>query len=220
MDPIITDWFDSLKESHRKARYVTDMEALAAACDIEYFEGGFSLATRDGRIQVRRTAHPKQRRADAAHELVHALGHRQGFEEKIRHYHAVSEELTENMDEHLEEIVDHGMDLLLMPDVLVKEVLEEHGLTAQAVWELSEYGWASLELALRRLVHFKEGIPCAGFLSKGTYVQFAIGNYYHPFYKGQRLPEPHIREESGITLFSVPDSRVVIGFLELPTNGA
>lgn len=210
MDPLIADYFENLRRRHRESGYLSDMPAFANAIGVEYFRGGFSVTLPGGRIQVRRTAPPIQQRADAAHELAHSLADEGGHDALFRHYHVS----VPDMNEHIEEIMDHGGDLLLMPDSLVEEIVNRRGWTARAVWELSEFAWVSPTYALRRLTHYREDARCAGFIAKGSYIQHAHANHFTTLRAGSRVPEPNLTFEHGLTLYAVPKTRQVIGLID------
>ncbi|WP_339098254.1 hypothetical protein WDJ50_18480 (plasmid) [Deinococcus sp. VB142] len=209
MDPLIADYLDHIEESHAAASYVSDMGALANAFGIRFGIGAVSIATPDGEVVVRRSGDRRQRRADAAHEIVHQLSDLGQYTEAI-HYHHAS---VPDMHAHIEALTDHGADLLLMPTLLVREVIGEYGDTARAVWELSQAADVSPELALRRMAFLTLDQRRAGFLATGSYITYSSANCYSPFWPGGRLPEPHIALE-GVSLFRLPSRRnQTIGFL-------
>lgn len=212
MDPLVTDYFAHLDNRLAHAGHISDMPTLARELGYRYTEGRFSVAAPGLGIQVARHQPAILRRAEAAHELAHVLADEQMFTQRFRYYHASAPDI----DAHIEELTEHGADRLLMPDDLVQEIIHACGNTAQAVWELSIFAWVPLENALRRVVHLREGEGRAGFIASGSYVQTAEANGYSPFWPGDRLPEPHIAYESGISLFEVPRRpRQLIGLLHL-----
>ena len=209
MDPLIADFQDHIEESHAAAHYVSDMNALAAAFGMSLTAGGVSVAAPGGELMVNRLGNAKQRRADAAHEIVHQLSDIGAYTDAIRYYHASAPDLHA----HLEALTDYGADLLLMPRLMVRDILCEYGDTARSVWELSRTAEVSLECALRRMAFLNLDQRRAGFLATGRYVTYSSANCYSPFWPGERLPEPHIAIEN-ISLFQIPGRRnQVIGLL-------
>lgn len=203
MDPLTARYLDFLDDEHAKTYYLSDMEQLARALGIDQVTGEFSICTPDGVVQISRGGTTITRRADAAHEIVHALADRGNFTKKFKQEHASAPDL----EGHLELLTDHGADQLLMPDVLVSEVIEQCGTTAQAVWILSSFAAVEPWRALRRVVHWRHaGLGgCSGFIAVGSIIHHVEATNYSPFWYGERLPEPHIVFGENLTLFKQPD---------------
>lgn len=217
MDSLTARYLEFLDETHASECYITDMTRLAEALGIEQVMGEFSVCTADGVVQISRWGTTITRRADAAHEIVHALAHRGNFTKKFEKYHASAPDLHA----HLELLTEHGADLLLMPDMLVTEVIEQCGVTAQAVWVLSRFADVEPCRALRRLVHWSQpGVSaCSGFIAVGSIIQHVETTGYAPFWYGHRLPEPHLVFGDNLSLFKPPNrpSRL-IGMLTSPLD--
>lgn len=210
MDPLIADLFDHIRSEHASTGYKSDMPTVARSLGLNFELGNTSVALPDGTVRVSRTVSVLQQRADAAHEISHALANAGGYTRAIEYYHASAPDL----DAHIEELADHGADLLLMPDALVREIVRQQGYTGRSAWELSRFAGVDLPQAVRRLVFATEQ-RCAGFIAQGSYIQEAFTqNYYLPFWKGDRVPELHLYQEEGLSLFAVPERRgCVIGFI-------
>ncbi|MCD0157180.1 ImmA/IrrE family metallo-endopeptidase [Deinococcus sp. 6GRE01] len=204
MDPIIHDFLQCITANHAATNYEPDMPTLANRLGQQYRRHDYSFYDPANRtVYVRHDATAQEARADAAHELTHAIGMtgHPSYEQVIRHYHAS----VPNIEEHLEELTEHGADRLLMPDALVTAITRHCGLTARAVWELSRFANVTINDALRRIVHANPDTRIGGFYSTGGYVQAAHTlNWWMPFWIGDRIPEPHILLEHGATTYRVP----------------
>lgn len=203
MDPLTARYLQFLDDSHAAAHYITDMQQLARALGIDQVNGEFSVCTPDGVVQISREGTSITKRADTAHEIVHALSDLGNFTKRFRKEHASAPDL----DGHLELLTDHGADRLLMPDALVAEVIGQCGATAQAVWVLSTFAAVQPWRALRRVVYWRHDSlgGCSGFIASGSIIRHVETTDYAPFWFGERLPEPHIVFGENLTLFKQPD---------------
>lgn len=131
-----------------------------------------------------------------------AMSGEPSYDEVLRYYHVS----TPNLEAHIEVVTDHGADRFLMPDFLVEEIIKKCGYTARAIWELSRFANVNIDAALRRFVHYRPDRRVAAFLSCGGYILGADAlNLWLPFWLGDRVPEPHLLLEHGISTFSIPN---------------
>ncbi|THF69986.1 ImmA/IrrE family metallo-endopeptidase [Deinococcus sp. Arct2-2] len=216
MDDVLHDLFLYHVARHAEAEFTPEMPELARRLGMRYRVGPDSLATPERVVYVRADASAPQRRSEAAHEISHLLTAEAqpgdpSYEEIIRWYHAS----VPDMQAHLEVLADHGADRLLMPEALVGAILGHCGYSGRAVWELARFADVPTEDALRRLVYFDESVKIGGFISHGGFIQSAFSKRWRlPFWLGDRVPEPHILVDEGVSLFAVPHkSRQLIGVI-------
>lgn len=216
MDDVLHDLFAYHVARHAETEFAQDMPELARRLGLRYHLGPDSLATPEGAVYVRAQASAPQRRSEAAHEISHLLTAESqrgepSYEDVIRWYHAS----VPDMEAHLEVLADHGGDRLLMPEALVQAIVGHCGYTGRAVWELSRFADVPPEDALRRIVYFDESVRIGGFISHGGFIQAAFSKRWHlPFWLGDRVPEPHVLIDEGVSLFPVPQkARQFIGVI-------
>ncbi|GAA5504282.1 hypothetical protein Dxin01_04051 [Deinococcus xinjiangensis] len=205
MDDIIHDLFEWSKAQHQEAEWESDMPTLTRRLGFNYRRHEYSFYDPDSRtIFVRYDATSQEARVDTAHELMHAVSMEgsPSYDAVLRYYHAS----VSNLDDHIEVVTDHGADRFLMPDGLVEEIVKKCGYTARAIWELSRFANVNIYTALRRFVHFRPDRRVAAFFSSGGYILGADArNLWLPFWLGDRIPEPHLLLEHGISTFNIPN---------------
>lgn len=215
MDQLIDNYFTHVKKRHQHAKWVSNMEVLATTLGHDMQLGDYSIALPDGQIRVSRHQTKLEQRADAAHELAHSLADEKAFTAQIRHYHSS----VGDIDAHVEVVTEHAADRLLMPDNLMKDLIEEYGWTARMIWELVVEADVSVPQAMRRATHYTEGVGRAAFQAFGSYIVQVEGNCFAPFWPGSRIPEPHIQFEHGISLYMLPNKRnTFLGLLTICTD--
>ena len=204
MDPLISDYLAYLRRRHAQAAYVSDMDALAGRLDIPVLQGQHSLAQAAPLdedtpwVQVQRRSPRQQRRADTAHELVHALSEQGQYTQAIRREHAsVNDTGEQALDEHLELLTEHGADALLMPDALVTELTVRYGESAAVIAHLAHETDVSLQQALRRFVFLNTAQRRTGYLLQGNYIWYALTTGWTPEWIGSRLDELAFLEAGG-----------------------
>lgn len=208
MDPLISSYFKFTKDSHRKARYTPDMLALAQQLDISVKYGKYSVATEQQGIQLACDGTSLSRRSDAAHEIAHALAHKGKYNLAFERYHSS----VCDIDAHIEALTDHASDHLLLPDLLVREVLEEVGDCAAAIHLLSVEGEVSLQQAMRRWVFLRTDERRAAFLLSKDYIAFAISTYWVPQWIGDQMQLEAFIENGG-TLHPIQGTKLSVAAL-------
>lgn len=199
-----------LRDEHARCSHETDPQRLAERLGIRvvHGRGNHASAGPPAVIVLGPDAYLARRRFTLHHEIAHVLMQRAGLEQ------AIEEEVDqEDADVHVEAVANYGGGVLLLPDPLVNRTVRRYGETARAVLELSKLSGSSLAVALRRYVHLDEDASRAAFVMSGSYVaDVAAHNYLLPFWRYDRLPEPHISVEN-LSMAPVAGSRRRIGVL-------
>jgi len=205
-DALIDDLFNFHHERHEEVGHISDMPALARAFGTTYQIAENSFMTPNGIINVSASGGLRQRRALAAHEISHALTYEQdeegdSYEKALRYHHAS----VPDIEAHLEALADHGGDRLLMPDFMVRRVLQEWGYSGQAVWELRMVANVTLREALRRIVYFDPLVRIGGFVvgSDSEVYEAASQGLRIPVWLGDEVAYPLELIDEGLSVFEI-----------------
>ncbi|TDE85320.1 hypothetical protein [Deinococcus sp. S9] len=143
------------------------------------------------------------------HELAHVMLWWSGLEREI--LEEFGDELGWRVVENL---CNHAVTFLRMPQTMVDEAVRRHGVTARAVGHLRKLSGARPDEAMRRLVYDDLQAPRAGFLTSGLYIrEVAQCNLSLPFSWLERVPEPTLKfpPEARASFLTLPGGTSLIG---------
>lgn len=216
-DPDIFNLLAYQGARHAETGFNTDMDTLPGELDCAVMEADASRLNGTD-LHVKRNLTPLARREDIAHELAHKIMREKtdprlpSYEDVIRYRHAS----VSDIHAHIEAIVTTGQNALLMPDNVVKAIINICGLNARAVWVLHQQQEVYLHHALRRIVEFNENARIGGFIAKRGRITHAYSYRYRmPVWVSFPMPNPDDDfHGEGVSLFQVPGlPEVFIGLI-------
>ena len=210
LDPLTSDLFDCLHETHERIRFERDPLRFCQALDIQYVLGPSNMArvarwqSGPDLIVVRHEQHTSRDLFTIAHEAAHIIAKREGYIRLIKRHHQ-----AQDMKRHIELLMNEGAGRLLMPLPDLEAATREHGDTPRAILHLAEVSGASLPVALRRWVRQDWNESRAAFEIEGNYVQDVTAwNARLPFWKWDRVPDVAL-EHPDLMLLGLGQGRVL-----------
>lgn len=190
---LLHDFLAYLQSEHQKTNYTTDYRVLAAHLGAEIYDHEFDAAILSVDWLPAITINPhdsaERRRFTGMHENAHIMLEDSGVEEALMELHAGEREEAEP---YIEKFCNVGASHLLMPHPYVATALSYWDYTPMAILELSRLTGASLQAALRRIVHLEENSCVAGFITSGhAILDVSRHKCRLPYRKWDLLPESH-----------------------------
>lgn len=193
---------DRAARDHAAVDWETDPERLAQLWKVRIIPGREDSATHGppSIITRRRDSYAPRQRFTMHHEHAHILIQKYGLED------AIKEEVDEDdAQAHLEAVVNWIAAMLVMPDIVVEQVIKQHGMTPLAILELQAQARVSFAAAMRRFAFSDVDRPTTVVLCGENYIlDLASTDPYNRLHRYQRMPDaraalPHAE------LLTIPD---------------
>jgi len=143
------------------------------------------------------------------HEMAHVMLWWSGLEAEI------IQEFGDDIGwKVIENLCNHAIPFLRIPQPLVDRTIEQYGVTARAVREIQKKSGTPPEMAMCRLTYDDPQAARAGFITNGIFVQHvAQCNWSLPFGWLDEVPRPAKRFPEGakVTFFTLPGKLQLIG---------
>ncbi|MCD0175510.1 hypothetical protein IHN32_06040 [Deinococcus sp. 14RED07] len=143
------------------------------------------------------------------HEMAHVMLWWSGLEAEI--VAEFGDEVGWNV---IENLCNHAIPFLRIPQPLVDHVTAQHGVTAQAVREIQKLSGTPPDMAMCRLIYDDPQAARAAFITNGHFIQHvAQCNWGLPFSWLDRIPEPArmFPEEANVSFHTLPSRHQLIG---------
>lgn len=199
---LLHEFIDHVQKTHRKYKFETDFRVLAQKLNIgvAYYPYNTALTyeTFMPIISINYNQTPERMRFAGMHEIAHVMLYDCGVEDELINLIGGD---PEDAEMFIEKFCNVAAGYLLTPYPMVHRALDRWDYTPMAVLDLSRMSKASLQTALRRLVHLDDTASVAGLLTSGqTVLDLSKHRFKIPLRTFQVLPDSH-------PLFSAPVGR-------------
>lgn len=182
-----------LQQTHRKYGYPLDYRELAERLDIKVAFQNYNMAYTmlgwEPVIYINRMESPARQKFTGMHEICHVLAHDYGIEDELIDHFGGE---PDDAQPYLEKFCNVGASYLLMPQPQIDQAIDYWGFSAMLIPEISKSTGATLQAAMRRVVHLEEHSSVAGFIISGhTVLDVARHRFKLPLRAFQVLPESH-----------------------------